>query len=57
MLILKYAVIGAVSVVSGVYLAALFGYTTSMGYPAVAIAGAAGGAFGGWMRQRRGKTN
>lgn len=53
----KYAIIGAVSVVVGVFLAGLLGISVAMNYVTAAIAGAVGGAIGGWMRQRKGKTN
>ncbi len=57
MLIVKYAIIGALSVVAGVYLAGLFGQTVMMSYPVAAVSGAVGGAIGGWLRQRKGKIS
>ena len=54
---IKYAIIGAVSVVLGVWLAGLLGMNLAMGYLSAAVAGAVGGAIGGWIRQRKGKWN
>ena len=52
-LVLTYAVIGALSVVAGIFIAGLLGMQLSMGYVAGAIAGAIGGAAGGWIRQKK----
>ena len=52
-LVLTYAVIGAVSVVVGIFITGLLGMQLSMGYVSGAIAGASGGAAGGWIRQKK----
>jgi len=52
-LVMTYAVIGALSVVAGIFIASLLGMQLSMGYVAGAIAGAIGGAAGGWIRQKK----
>jgi len=56
-LVVKYAVIGAVMVPAGIFIASLFGMNLEMGYVAGVIAGAVGGAIGGWLRHRAGKTD
>lgn len=56
-LIVKYAILGAVMVPTGVFLAGLLGMNVAMGYISAAIAGALGGAVGGWVRQRKGKID
>ena len=56
-LIIKYAIIGAIMAPLGVFLAGLLGMNMVMGYASAAIAGGIGGAIGGWLRQRKGKTN
>ncbi|MBW1636559.1 MAG: hypothetical protein JRC87_05130 [Deltaproteobacteria bacterium] len=53
----KYAIIGAVSVTAGVFFAGILGMNIAMSYFSAAISGAAGGAIGGWIRQRKGKSN
>ena len=56
-LVVKYAVMGAVLALAGVFLAGLLGMNLAMGYISAAIAGALGGAVGGWLRQRKGTTH
>ena len=56
-LVVKYAVMGAVLAPAGVFLAGLLGLHLAMGYISAAIAGALGGAVGGWLRQKTGKSN
>ncbi|PHS42247.1 MAG: hypothetical protein COB07_00470 [Sulfurovum sp.] len=56
-LVAKYAIIGAISVLIGNFIASQLGMNVAMNYPVAAISGAVGGAIGGWMRQRKGKTN
>ena len=53
---MKYAIIGAVSVVVGVFLFQFLGiYSAGMSYLNALIAGVIGGAVGGWIRQKQGK--
>jgi outer membrane lipoprotein SlyB len=56
-LIIKYAIIGAVLALAGVFLAGLLGMHMAMGYVSAAIAGAVGGAIGGFIRQKQAKSN
>ena len=53
---IKYAVLSFFGVIFGVFLAKFFGYDT-MNYISTPIAGAVGGAIGGWLRQRKGKID
>jgi len=53
----KYAILGVVGVVIGLFLADLFDfYTRTASYLSMLIAGGVGGAIGGWIRQRQGKS-
>ena len=52
----KYAIIGAIAVPLGIWIARIAGMHLAMGYLAGVIAGAVGGGAGGWLRQRQGKT-
>lgn len=54
---LKYAIIGAVGAVIGIALAGLLGMNIALSYIGAAVAGSVGGGIGGWMRQRKGKTD
>ena len=53
----KYAILGAIATVLGVFLAGLLGMNMSMSYLGAAIAGIIGGAVGGYIRQKQGKQN
>lgn len=56
-LVAKYAIIGAVSLLLGIFLAGIFGMNMEMTYLNGAISGALGGAIGGFIRQKQGKKN
>jgi len=56
-LVVKYAVMGAVLAPAGIFLAGLLGMHLAIGYISAAVAGAIGGAAGGWLRQRAGKRS
>ncbi len=53
----KYAILGAIALVAGVYLSGLLGMNIAMSYLSAAITGVIGGAVGGYLRQKQGKTN
>ena len=54
----KYAVLSFCGVIFGVFLAKTFGYDNgTINYISTPIAGAVGGAIGGWLRQRKGRTD
>jgi len=56
-LIIKYAIIGAVLALIGVFLAGLLGMNMTTGYVSATVAGAVGGALGGFIRQKQGKSS
>jgi len=56
-LMVKYAIIGAVLAPAGVFLVGLLGIHIAMGYVSTTIAGAVGGAIGGFIRQKQGKSD
>ena len=54
----KYAIMGAVGGVLGVFLANAFDFSNdAISYTMTPIVTAIGGAIGGWLRQRKGKVN
>ncbi len=54
----KYAVLSLFGAFLGVFLAKTFGYTSdAINYVSTPVAAAIGGAIGGWMRQRKGRTD
>ncbi|WP_415406505.1 hypothetical protein ACLHDG_12125 [Sulfurovum sp. CS9] len=54
----KYAVLCFAGGFLGVFLAKTFGYgSDTINYISTPIAAAVGGAIGGWLRQRKGRTD
>jgi len=54
----KYAILSFFGVILGIFIANTFGYgNNTINYISTPIAGAVGGAIGGWLRQRKGRTD